>query len=243
MDGIILLDKPTGVTSFHVVSVIKRRFGFKKVGHAGTLDPFATGLLLILINDGTKLFDCVVTTDKEYSGVMFFGAQTDSQDRTGSIVSEVTDFSYSRDVLELVRCEMIGTQMQTPPMRSALHYNGKRLYQLARKGIQVAVPPREITIYDLQFKDFSFPLVAFRIHCSKGTYVRTVCHDMGIKVGCGAYLKELKRDSCGPFCIEEALLLDDCLASSIELLAGKILSPTKVKEMLEHYAENTVGKK
>lgn len=204
IEGILLVDKPQGITSHDVVSKLRRVFHIKKIGHAGTLDPMATGLLLMLVGKATKVSQYLMSMDKEYSGTIRLGQTTDSQDAEGQILLE-------RPVPELdgeaVRREMkcfIGDQYQTPPMYSAKKVNGQPLYKLARKGQTVEREPRVIHISKFEMLRFDLAEIDFLVACSKGTYVRTIAHDLGERFGCGGHLSRLRRTGVGEFRIEKA---------------------------------------
>lgn len=219
LSGILLIDKPEGPSSAQVVQRVKRILGAKKVGHLGTLDPFASGLLPLGINDGTRIADIFLTAEKSYSGVVALGVETDSQDSTGRIL-EVRDIpSLGEKEIEHLQEAFTGTLQQIPPMYSALKKAGMRLYRLARKGQTVSRSPREIKIEQLRLWKLNSAEVGFEVTCSKGTYIRTLAADMGRFLGCGAHLKSLRRLSCGHLTLEQAVSLGD-----IEMLKrnGKI---------------------
>jgi tRNA pseudouridine55 synthase len=206
--GIILIDKPEGPSSSQVVQKVKRVIGAKKVGHLGTLDPFASGLLLLGVNEGTKVADIFLAAPKTYCGLMVLGVTTDSQDRTGQVletrpVGEVTD----ADLLRLEK-KFTGDLQQVPPMFSALKRNGVRLYQLAREGKEIERESRSIRVETLHLSKASETEIRFEVSCSRGTYVRTLAADMGAELGCGAHLKELRRMACGDLTISDALSID-----------------------------------
>ena len=217
--GILLVDKPEGPSSAQVVQKVKAILGAKKVGHLGTLDPFASGLLLLGINDGTKIADLFLNSQKSYSGAIALGVETDTQDSTGKVIAVRDISSLNDEEIENLQKSFTGTLTQTPPMYSALKKGGVRLYQLARRGQNVPRPPREIKIERLRLWQISPAEVGMEVVCSKGTYVRTLAADMGKFLGCGAHLKSLKRLSCGHLTLEQAVSLD-----SIEMLKtqGKI---------------------
>lgn len=204
-DGLLLVDKPAGPTSHDIVARIRQLFHFDKVGHGGTLDPQATGLLVILIGRGTKLSNTVMNSDKIYEGYMRFGLTTDSQDASGTVLSEGDPGGVTREALEGEINKHTGDIMQTPPMVSAVKKQGRALYKLARKGKTVEREPRLIHIYEFQLLDFESPRARFRVNCSKGTYVRTLCHEIGEALGCGAILDELRRTRAGDWTVENAL--------------------------------------
>lgn len=207
-DGILLVDKPPGPTSHDIVAHIRRRFRFDKVGHGGTLDPQATGLLVILIGRGTKLSNLVMNSDKAYEGFLRLGLVTDSQDMAGKVISEADWSDVTHDRLEAEVAHYRGDVQQIPPMVSAVKKQGTALYKLARKGKSVERDPKLVHIYSFQIETFDPPRARFSVSCSKGTYVRTLCHDVGQALGCGAVLDELRRVRSGEWKVEDAITLD-----------------------------------
>jgi tRNA pseudouridine55 synthase len=192
-DGVLLIDKPSGCTSHDVVDYVRNRFHFKKVGHCGTLDPLATGLLMLVIGKATKIQDLLMAEDKEYAATMKLGIVTDSQDA---------------EQLEAAFKKYTGDFYQVPPMVSALKQGGVPLYKLARAGKTVEREPRLVHISSYVIDEVALPLIKFRIQCSKGFYVRTYCHDIGQDLGCGAHLVQLSRLKSGNFSLERALSWD-----------------------------------
>jgi tRNA pseudouridine55 synthase len=211
LDGAILVDKPAGPTSHDVVDAIRRRFGIKKVGHCGTLDPNATGLLIIVLGRGTKLSERLMGDDKVYEGTIKFGEATDSYDSDGELTGSLPVMPMTLEQLNEEAATFIGDLMQVPPMVSAIKKNGVPLYKLARKGIEVEREPRLIHVYNFRFTDYAEPLGQFRVACTKGTYVRSLAHDLGQKLGCGAHLTTLRRSASGKFDVADALPLDAVL--------------------------------
>jgi len=211
LDGAILIDKPAGPTSHDVVDAIRRQFGIKKVGHCGTLDPNATGLLIIVLGRGTKLSEKLMSDDKVYEGDIKFGETTDSYDVDGEILETKLVPPLTLDQLNELAATFVGDQMQMPPMVSAIKKNGVPLYKLARKGIEVVREPRLVHIYNFRFTNYTEPLGTFKLACTKGTYVRSVAHDLGQKIGCGANLATLRRSVAGKFDVVDAKPLDDVL--------------------------------
>ena len=193
LDGAILVDKPAGPTSHDVVDAIRRTFGIKKVGHCGTLDPNATGLLVIVLGRGTKLSEKLMGGDKVYEGAVKFGEATDSYDADGEMTSSAPVPPLTLDQLNAATAAFVGDQMQMPPMVSAIKIKGVPLYTLARTGIEVEREPRLVHIYNFRFTDYHEPLGRFRFACTKGTYVRSIAHELGQKIGCGAHLAALRR--------------------------------------------------
>jgi tRNA pseudouridine55 synthase len=223
LDGAILIDKPAGPTSHDVVDAIRRKFGIKKVGHCGTLDPNATGLLIIVLGRGTKLSERLMSDDKVYEGTIKFGETTDSYDADGELTGSLPVLPMTLDELNGQASTFIGDQMQTPPMVSAIKKNGVPLYKLARKGVEVEREPRLIHIYNFRFTDYSEPIGYFRIACTKGTYVRSIAHDLGQKLGCGAHLATLRRSASGKFDVADATPLDAVLKMSAGELEKKAI--------------------
>ena len=222
-DGILIVDKPGGPTSHDVVDSIRRKFRLNKVGHGGTLDPQATGLLVILIGKGTKLSNEFMGTDKTYEGILRLGIATDSQDAQGKVTKEADYHSVTRDQIEAEMKKRTGDILQTPPMVSAVKKAGVPLYKLARKGQTVDREPRLIHIYEFRLVDFKPPQVSFVMRCTKGTYVRTLCADIGDSVGCGAHLEQLRRTQSGNLRIEDAIPLDQVLNLTLEEMCLKMI--------------------
>jgi len=221
MDIIINLNKPKDITSQDGVTRVKRILTVKKAGHAGTLDPMATGVLIVLINKATNLASYFSSLDKEYKAVMKLGTATDTQDAYGKVIETCDDISTDREQVEEVLRSFSGITLQEPPMFSALKHKGKPLYKLARKGIEIERKPREINISMIELLDFNPPYITFRAKCSKGTYIRTLCHDMGKKLGTVAHLCELERTSIGEFHISDSISPDTLNELSIGESADK----------------------
>jgi tRNA pseudouridine55 synthase len=206
--GVLIIDKPPGITSFGVVKKIKKWLGVKKIGHGGTLDPLATGVLPIFINKATKIAQFFLDMEKTYEVTMRLGLETDTQDIEGNPLRVAKDVKVSLEALQAVVEKFKGKIKQVPPPYSAIKVGGIPLYKWTRRGFKIDVPPREVEIYDLQIKKFQPPEVEFTVTCSKGTYVRTLCADIGKKLGCGACLARLRRLQTGPFSIEKAITLE-----------------------------------
>jgi tRNA pseudouridine55 synthase len=223
LDGAILIDKPAGPTSHDVVDAIRRRFQIKKVGHCGTLDPNATGLLIIVLGRGTKLSERLMGDDKVYEGTIKFGETTDSYDCDGELTGSLPVMPMMLDELNAEAATYIGDQMQVPPMVSAIKKDGVPLYKLARKGIEVEREPRLVHIYNFRFTEYAEPFGKFRVACTKGTYVRSLAHDLGEKLGCGAHLTTLRRSASGKFDVADALTLDAVLKLSAAELEKRVL--------------------
>lgn len=222
-DGVLLIDKPAGMTSHDVVDRVRRHFGFKKVGHCGTLDPAATGLLILVLERATKLQDRLMSDDKAYEGTMILGISTDSQDADGAIIGQKPVPPLTADDIEEVLARFRGDIQQIPPMVSAVKHQGTPLYKLARKGKTVEREPRLIHIYDLSVLELALPRITFRVACTKGTYVRTICSDVGDLLGCGAHLHELRRTRSGKFDVKEAHQLQMVLTQTREELKSLII--------------------
>src|SRR5580765_8360402 len=223
LDGALLIDKPAGPTSHDVVDAIRRQFNIKKVGHCGTLDPNATGLLIIVLGRGTKLSERLMSDDKVYEGAMKFGETTDSYDAAGELVASLPVPPLTIDELNATSAQFVGDLMQMPPMVSAVKKDGVPLYKLARKGLDVKRKERMIHIYSFRFTKYEEPIGQFRVACTKGTYVRTLAHDLGEKVGCGGHLATLRRIVAGKFDVADALPLDQVLALSTTELEKRVI--------------------
>jgi tRNA pseudouridine55 synthase len=207
LNGIIVIDKPAGMSSAKVVRYVKKLFQASKAGHAGTLDPFATGVLVCCINQATRLARFFLHGKKTYEAVLRLGVETDTQDQTGCIVNQMQVPEISRTWLEAVLKTFEGHQMQTPPVYSALKHQGTPLYKLARQGKPVQKPARSIAIETIRLLDMILPEVRFEVTCSAGTYVRSLCADIGRAVGCGGHLARLRRTAGSGFSIDEAVPL------------------------------------
>lgn len=223
LDGAILVDKPAGPTSHDVVDNIRRHFGIKKAGHAGTLDPAATGLLIVLLGRGTKLSEKLMADDKVYSGTMKFGETTNSYDADGELVASLPVPPMTLEDLNTAADSFLGDQMQIPPMVSAVKMDGVPLYKLARKGVEVERKPRLIHIYSFRFTNYTEPFGQFRIACTKGTYVRTIAHDLGQKLGCGAHLVTLRRTVSGKFDVADAIEYEELFKLSANELQKRVI--------------------
>ena len=216
MDGILAINKPAGITSHDVVDIIRKRFNMKRVGHAGTLDPMTTGVLVILIGKATKLSNTFVQDDKEYVATLFLGKRTDTQDSTGRVIEEKVVEGLDIDTVKRTFNTFLGEIEQIPPMVSAKKYKGRKLYQLARKGNFVPREPSRIKIHESELLDFSLPEIVFRIRCSKGTYVRTLCEDIGRCLGYPAHMSDLVRTRSGRFSLEQACELNTVSEKNIQ---------------------------
>ncbi len=207
--GVLLVDKPEGPSSAHVVHEVKTILRAKKAGHLGTLDPFASGLLLVGVNEGTKIADIFLAAPKSYHGVMVLGVETDSQDVTGKVLSTRPVPPIGPGELAMLEQKFTGDLKQVPPMFSALKRDGVPLYRLARQGKEIPREPRSIRVAGLALKKLNEAEVAFDVTCSRGTYVRTLAADMGTVLGCGAHLKSLRRTACGHLGLDRAITLNE----------------------------------
>lgn len=223
--GILLADKPSGPTSHDIVDRIRRRFRLKRVGHCGTLDPRATGLLVLVIGRATKLSERLMGDDKEYEGTLHLGVTTDSQDADGKVLAENPVPPLTAAQIEEVFATFRGDLLQTPPMVSAKKIAGVPLYKLARKGKEVERKPRMIHVFRLDILRAAPPEVDFRLLCTKGTYVRTLCHDLGEKFGCGGHLSRLRRTASGRFHVEKAFALETIDAWTHPQLVQNLVDP------------------
>ncbi|MGW8312939.1 MAG: tRNA pseudouridine(55) synthase TruB [Desulfuromonadales bacterium] len=225
MNGILVIDKPPGVTSFDVVRQVRRLCKTRRVGHAGTLDPLATGILPVAVGSATRLVEYLMAGDKTYQATLELGAVTATQDSEGPILEEHDWQAVDRAALDGVIAGLHGEIRQLPPMFSALKKNGKPLYQLARQGIEVERQARTVRITSLTINVFDPPKVTFTVQCSKGTYVRTLCHDIGQKLGCGAHMTSLRRLACGRFDLEVSHSLEELQALADQEQPLPIISP------------------
>lgn len=208
-DGVLLIDKEQGCTSHDVVNKVRRCLKIRSVGHAGTLDPLATGLLVILVGKATKLSQYLMSHDKVYDGKFVLGVETNSQDSEGEVVAQMpVPEGLDAESLQQTMNAFLGDQYQTPPMFSAKKVGGIPLYKLARQGQEVAREPRFINIARFDLLEMNLPEVSFELACTKGTYVRTVCHDLGKRIGCGAHMTALRRISSGKFSVKDAITVD-----------------------------------
>ncbi|MDE6661708.1 MAG: tRNA pseudouridine(55) synthase TruB [Lachnospiraceae bacterium] len=235
--GIINIYKEAGFTSHDVVAKLRGILGQKKIGHTGTLDPDATGVLPVCLGVGTKLCDMLTDEGKEYVAELYLGVTTDTQDMSGTVLSR-SDVMIDENQLEEIIYSFVGEYEQIPPMYSALKVNGKKLYELARQGKVVERQPRRVRIDEIEILEISLPIVKMRVACSKGTYIRTLCDDIGKKAGCGGAMKSLIRSRVGTFVIEDALKLDKVE----ELVRGNVIEDSiiKVDNMFSDLAKASV---
>jgi tRNA pseudouridine55 synthase len=232
MNGVVIIDKPAGKTSHDVVSAVRRILGVKKAGHTGTLDPMATGVLPVCLNEATKLARFLSEDSKEYLATMLLGVKTDTQDTEGKIIAR-SDKAVAEEEIRTALMQMVGKIKQMPPAYSAIKYCGKPLYKWAREGFVPEVASREVEILHIIIEDISFPRVTFRVACSKGTYIRTLCADTGELLGCGACLCSLRRLRSGVFSEDMAISLSDgSVAEKKGELLAKMLPMTKLLPLL-----------
>lgn len=208
MNGIIIIDKPLGRTSHDMVYEMRKVTGIKKIGHTGTLDPMATGVLPVCIGSATKMADMLTLSDKSYIAELVLGRTTDTQDADGKVLTEC-EVNCSEEEIRCAVNSFVGEIEQVPPMYSAIKQNGKKLYELARQGIEVERKPRKVTINSIDILEISGERVKIDVSCSKGTYIRTLCEDIGKKLGAGAYMNTLRRTRTGQFTIEESHTLSE----------------------------------
>lgn len=208
IDGLLIVDKPQRMSSLDVVRVIKARFNIRKAGHIGTLDPFATGVLPIVLNEGTKLVPFLQEEPKEYEAVMRLGEETSTDDLTGEVVRSGSLEGITSEIIREVIRSFSGRIRQVPPMFSAVKVKGRPLYQLARKGIEIERGEREVEVFDIEIQNIDLPNVHFRVCCSKGTYIRALSRDIGKRIGCGGHLILLRRTRSGPFALRQAVSLE-----------------------------------
>ena len=208
ISGFLLVNKDAGITSSRIVQILKKKFNLKKVGHLGTLDPMATGLLIIAINRATKFASLLLQSEKSYRAEVTLGTQTDTDDAEGAVTSTKKNYKNKSEVKEAL-LTFLGESEQLPPNYSALKHKGKPMYKYARDGIKVDKPARKIFIKNIDNIEINFPKVSFDIRCSKGTYIRSIARDLGIKLSCGAHLSKLIRTSQEKFMLSDACAIDD----------------------------------
>lgn len=236
--GVLLVDKPAGLTSFKMVQQVRRATSVKKVGHAGTLDPFATGLLVIGVGrPATRLMSRLMDGEKEYVATLRLGIETETQDLTGKIVSELPVPELTRDEINGVLQQFVGENLQIPPRFSALKFQGKPLYFYARKGILMEKGPRPVIIKELALLDFVADSLFIRVRCSKGTYIRTLAEDIGRALGCGAHLTTLRRIKSGSFSVHDSLCGQDLVdrEKAFILIREYIIGIVEITERLENF--------
>ena len=231
IDGVLLIDKQPDMTSHDVVAVARKRLGTRKIGHCGTLDPMATGLLILVVGRATKIQDLLMAEEKEYEGTLRLGVTTRTQDAEGEVIETkpVPDFTGAQ--VEEAFAHFHGDFHQMPPMVSAIKIDGVPLYKLARKGQEVERQPRLVTVFHHQIKRVAMPEVDFRVVCSKGFYVRTYCHDIGARLGCGGHMAALRRTRSGKFAVAGSPTFDELKTLPREDLLARILSLRDVSRL------------
>ena len=244
-DGIVLMDKNQGETSFNVVRRVRKALRIKKAGHAGTLDPFATGLLIVLLGQGTKLSPYLMSREKKYRATLRLGIQTDTYDPTGRVLGIRPVPEFDPDTIKEAALGFIGEAEQLPPIFSAVRYQGKRAYEFARRGIKPELNKRKVTIRSLEIISVNLPDVTMVVTCSSGTYIRSLAADLGDKLGPGAHLKALRRLSVGPFCIQDALNLEKIELGQTETVLKDKIIPLRdaVPHLKEVQVDETMAKK
>jgi tRNA pseudouridine55 synthase len=225
LEGILLVDKPRDHTSHDVVARLRGKFKMKRIGHAGTLDPMATGLLIILIGKATRVSQYLISLDKEYEGTVELGKVTDTQDADGEVMETRPVLPLTETQVRAAMQAFLGDQYQTPPMYSAIKIDGVPLYKSARKGEDVEREPRFIRVMSWELTRFELPRFDFRLRCTKGTYVRTLAHDLGQKIGCGAHLAALRRTATEKFNVSQALTIEQIEALSLPELEKRLIAP------------------
>jgi tRNA pseudouridine55 synthase len=230
-DGVLLVDKAAGMTSHDVVAIVRRRLQMKKVGHCGTLDPIATGLLLLTLGRGTKIQDLLMSEDKQYSGTMILGVATDTQDSAGTVTQERPVPPLDDKTVRAAFEKFSGDFYQMPPMVSAIKQGGVPLYKLARQGKTVEREPRLVHVYRYSIDRLVPPEIDFTVVCSKGFYVRTYAHDIGEALGCGAHLKNLRRTKSGRFTVDGAITVEELKNSEPVDILPRILTLPEVSRM------------
>jgi len=230
-DGVLLVDKAEGMTSHDVVALVRRKLEIKKVGHCGTLDPIATGLLLLTLGRGTKIQDLLMSEDKEYVGTMMLGVSTNTQDREGEVTDQRPVPPLTKEQVLAAFDKFRGDFYQMPPMVSAIKRGGVPLYKLAREGKVVEREPRLVHVYRYTVDNIAIPEIDFTVLCSKGFYVRTYVHDIGEMLGCGAHLKTLRRSKSGRFAVNQAISVDQIKNSPREEVLQRVLTLPEVSKM------------
>ena len=229
--GVLLIDKAPNMTSHDVVAIARKTLNMKKIGHCGTLDPMATGLLILVIGKGTKLSDLLMAEDKTYVGTLHLGKTTSTQDKEGDVLEEREVSPFTEEDIDNAFNEYVGNFEQIPPMVSAIKKDGVPLYKLARKGKEVKRDPRPVRVTDYSVSRVSLPEVDFTVECSKGFYVRTYAHDIGQDLGCGAHLSALRREKSGRFDLERAISVDTLKNSSREEVLKSLISLAEISVM------------
>lgn len=216
LNGVVVIDKPQDFTSHDVVAVMRRKLQTKKIGHTGTLDPMATGVLPICVGRATKIVDFLMDRKKAYACEMLLGSATDTQDQWGTVISQSDDFEYSEATIIETILSFVGDIDQMPPMYSALKVGGEKLVDMARQGIVIERETRRRTIYSIENIVVRHRTISFDVTCSKGTYIRTLCHDIGLKLGCFAHMTALNRTMTEPFDLSQAVKLDEITLENVQ---------------------------
>lgn len=233
MDGVIIINKPKGYTSHDIVNIVRKQLKMKKVGHTGTLDPNATGVLPILVGQATKISKYLIEHRKTYIATIELGEKRDTGDSEGNITEEDANIKeLDVNIIEQVLKSFLGKQKQIPPMYSAIKVNGKKLYEYARNGQEVKVEPREIEIYKIELIEYKNNKIEFKVECSKGTYIRTLCEDISEKLGTVGYMKELQRTAVNKFRIEDSINLEELSEDTAQERIMTIENIFKEKEKL-----------
>jgi len=223
LDGVLLVDKPTDHTSHDVIARLRGKLKMKRIGHAGTLDPMATGVLIVLVGKATRASQYLMSLDKEYAGTIKLGAVTNTQDAEGEILETRPVPPLTDDEVRVIAQTFIGDQYQMPPMFSAIKIDGVPLYKSARKGEDIEREPRFVRISSFELTRIALPEVDFVIRCTKGTYVRTIAHDFGAKLGCGGHLSALRRTATGKFVVAQCLTLDQIQALTLPEIEKRLV--------------------
>jgi tRNA pseudouridine55 synthase len=232
LEGILLVDKPGDHTSHDVIARLRGKLKMRRIGHAGTLDPMATGLLIVLVGKATRVSQYLISLDKEYEGTIELGRTTDTQDADGEVMITRPVPAFTEEQIRAALQGFLGDQYQTPPMYSAVKIDGVPLYKSARKGEEIAREPRFIRVMSWELTRFGVPRFDFRLRCTKGTYVRTLAHDLGEKLGCGAHLAALRRTATEKFNVSQALTLDQINALSLPEIEKRLLAPRDAVPLL-----------
>lgn len=227
LEGILLVDKPKGFTSHDVVARLRRKLQMKRIGHSGTLDPMATGLLVMLVGKATKASQYIVSLDKDYTGTIELGKTTNSQDADGEVMATAPVPDLSADAIQKIMSEFLGDQYQMPPMHSAIKVKGVPLYKLAHKGKTIEREPRFIRVHKFELRKYQRPHIDFFLSSSKGTYVRTIAHDLGERIGCGAHLSALVRTATAQFHLADALPLAELEELALNEIAHRLIPVRK----------------
>ncbi len=232
IDGVLLVDKPGDHTSHDVVARLRRKLNMKRIGHAGTLDPMATGLMIVLIGKATKISQFLISLDKEYEGTIELGKVTDSQDADGEVLETKPVPPLTEAELRTAMAGFLGDQYQLPPMYSAIKIDGVPLYKSARKGVEVEREPRFIRVMSFELTRFDLPRFDFKLRCTKGTYVRTIAHDLGAKLGCGAHLAALRRTATEKFNVADALTIPEIEAMPLAEIEKRLIPVHQAAPMI-----------